>query len=359
MIGVGSEPLQIAITPDQAPVASFTVEAGVAGSPTSFNASASTVAYGSITSYRWNFGDGASAETGTSSTTHSYAAAGEYTVTLTETDSAGTSTTQVFTGQTMSRNGAASAETIHSVTVNAVPQVTTQPNSATVTAPAEASFAVACSGSPAPALQWQVSSDNGLSWSELPGQTSPTLAIAPTVPSLNGHEYRAKCTNVAGTAFSSAARLTVNPAQPPAGGSSGTGSGPSAGSGPGPDSAGDPAHTPAIRPSRVGIAGRSVTVTAGGYAVITLSCPAGAHGGCQGTVTLRLIKRRSRRARATDGRLLAGLPLARQRPLRGARGTEGQAASARLLARAQAARAARSRARELDRHQRLGRRNSH
>jgi YVTN family beta-propeller protein len=116
-IKVGEGPDGIAITPDQAPVASFTVTAEPAGSPSSFNASASSVAYGTITSYAWKFGDGATATTSTPTTTHTYAAEGAYTATLTETDSAGTSATQVFTGQTVSRNGGANAQTTRSVTV--------------------------------------------------------------------------------------------------------------------------------------------------------------------------------------------------------------------------------------------------
>jgi YVTN family beta-propeller protein len=116
-IKVASGPDGIAITPDEAPVASFTVTAGTAGSPSSFDASASSVAYGTITTYAWNFGDGASATTSTPTTTHTYAAAGDYTATLTETDSAGTSTTQVFTGQTVSRNGGPSAQRSRTVAV--------------------------------------------------------------------------------------------------------------------------------------------------------------------------------------------------------------------------------------------------
>jgi YVTN family beta-propeller protein len=106
-----------AITPDQAPVASFTTTAGVAGSASSFNASASTVAYGAIASYAWNFGDGSTATTSSPNTTHVYTTAGTYTATLTETDAAGTSTAQVFTGQTMSRHGGPSAQTIRTVQV--------------------------------------------------------------------------------------------------------------------------------------------------------------------------------------------------------------------------------------------------
>jgi YVTN family beta-propeller protein len=109
-IAVGSNPDAVAITPDQAPVAKLSVTTGVAGQPTSFDASASTVQFGTIKSYVWNFGDGSpAATTATAVTTHVYGTAGSYTATVTETDSAGTSTTKVFTGQTMSRRGDPSA----------------------------------------------------------------------------------------------------------------------------------------------------------------------------------------------------------------------------------------------------------
>ena len=120
-ISVGTRPDALAITPDQAPVASFTANGATAGSPSSFNASASTVAYGTITSYAWKFGDGTSATTSTPSVTHTYASAGNYTVMLTETDAAGTSTTQVFTGQTVSRNGGPSAQAAHTLQVATPP----------------------------------------------------------------------------------------------------------------------------------------------------------------------------------------------------------------------------------------------
>jgi YVTN family beta-propeller protein len=118
-ITVGNGPDAVAITPDQAPIASFTVTRGAAGTASLFDASASSVAYGSITNYRWSFGDGTTLATATPTTTHSYAAAGSYTATLTETDTAGTSTGQVFSGQTMSRDGGPSAQTTRTVTINA------------------------------------------------------------------------------------------------------------------------------------------------------------------------------------------------------------------------------------------------
>jgi PKD repeat protein len=109
----------IMMSPDQAPVAALSVTPEAAGSASSFDASGSTVKYGTIASYHWDFGDGESATTATPTTTHVYASGGDYTVTLTETSSNGTSTTKVFTGQAMLRNGGPSAQVTASLTVPA------------------------------------------------------------------------------------------------------------------------------------------------------------------------------------------------------------------------------------------------
>ena len=122
----GPGPADIAITPDQAPVAHLIVTPGAAGSATGFDASASTVAEGQIVSYAWNFGDGSSAVTTAPQTTHTYSTAGTFTASVTETDSAGTSTTQVFTGQTMSRNGGPQATADQKVTVGSSAPVITR-----------------------------------------------------------------------------------------------------------------------------------------------------------------------------------------------------------------------------------------
>jgi PKD repeat protein len=99
----------LALAPDEAPNAPLSVTPPKHGLPTAFDASASTVRYGTIKHYAWNFGDGAKTTTNTATINHTYATAGTYAVTVTETDSAGTSTKVVFTGQTVLRNGGPSA----------------------------------------------------------------------------------------------------------------------------------------------------------------------------------------------------------------------------------------------------------
>lgn len=120
-IPVVGTPRGIAITPDQAPVANFTASSAAPGSATSFDASSSTVAFGTIVKYVWDFGDGTSTVTTTTpTTTHVYTHVGTYAASVTETDSAGTSTTgEVYTGQTASSVGNPSAQATRNVVITA------------------------------------------------------------------------------------------------------------------------------------------------------------------------------------------------------------------------------------------------
>lgn len=99
------------------------------------------------------------------------------------------------------------------------PSFTTQPADVAVTEPATASFTVTATGTPAPTLQWQVSTDGGTTWSNVTtgsGATSATYTTAATAIGMNGWRYRAFATSSAGTAASNAGRLTVNAvASPP------------------------------------------------------------------------------------------------------------------------------------------------
>ena len=89
--------------------------------------------------------------------------------------------------------------------------VTSSPSNLTVTLGQSASFSAAATGSPAPTVQWQVSTDGGATFTDIPGATATTLAFAATM-SQNGNLYRAVFTNASGSVTSSAAMLTVNTA---------------------------------------------------------------------------------------------------------------------------------------------------
>jgi hypothetical protein len=70
----------------------------------------------------------------------------------------------------------------------------TQPSNQTVAAGQSASFTAAASGSPAPTVQWQVSTDGGATWSNIPGATWTTLTVA-AASAQNGNQYRAVFSN--------------------------------------------------------------------------------------------------------------------------------------------------------------------
>jgi Bacterial Ig-like domain (group 3)/Bacterial Ig-like domain (group 2) len=97
-----------------------------------------------------------------------------------------------------------------SITVNAVaPKITTQPADLTVNAGQTASFVAAASGFPAPNTQWQVSTDSGSTFADIPAATSPTYSFTAGVIN-NASRYRAVFTNSAGAATTTGAALIVD-----------------------------------------------------------------------------------------------------------------------------------------------------
>jgi large repetitive protein len=111
-IFVGQDPQQVAVTPDQGPVAVFSATAAPVGQPLTFDASGSSDPDGTVASYRWNFGDGSSQTTSSPTVTHTYMSTSTSRVTLTVTDDAGCSTPQTFTGQTVSCQGPPAARAL-------------------------------------------------------------------------------------------------------------------------------------------------------------------------------------------------------------------------------------------------------
>lgn len=99
----------IVMSPDPAPVASFVGSMQPAGIASIFDASASLSPIGTIVSYEWNFGDGTTVVTTTPIVNHIYSTTGSFNVTLRVTNSAGTSTTKVFSSRFMSNNGGPTA----------------------------------------------------------------------------------------------------------------------------------------------------------------------------------------------------------------------------------------------------------
>jgi alpha-tubulin suppressor-like RCC1 family protein len=98
------------------------------------------------------------------------------------------------------------------LTVHVPPTVTQNPTSITVEAGESAAFEAAATGSPAPTVQWEISTNGGTTWSAISGANATTFTIAKTQLSEDGHEFRAAFTNAGGKATSSPATLTVHQA---------------------------------------------------------------------------------------------------------------------------------------------------
>ncbi len=92
----GVAPSSMNITPDQAPLARFIATLAPSGSASFFDAFSSISPVGTIANYSWNFGDGTTLKTSSPTVSHTYLLPGSYSVTLTVTNSAGTSTFQLF-----------------------------------------------------------------------------------------------------------------------------------------------------------------------------------------------------------------------------------------------------------------------
>jgi hypothetical protein len=94
------------------------------------------------------------------------------------------------------------------------PRVTAQPAAISVTTGSVASFSAAASGLPAPAVQWQRSTNRGRNWTSIAGARGATYSFT-AAATQSGYEYRALFTNSAGSATSAAAKLTVTTTAPP------------------------------------------------------------------------------------------------------------------------------------------------
>ncbi len=100
---------------------------------------------------------------------------------------------------------------VATLTVESVATVTLQPKDALVLVGETATFEAAAErGYPKPTVQWEVSSDSGAHWTAIEGATNKLLSVPSTTLAENGNRYRAAFTNVAGTAYSAAARLVVS-----------------------------------------------------------------------------------------------------------------------------------------------------
>jgi hypothetical protein len=123
----------LAFAPDQPPIAALT--SSRAGSTVRFDARASVAVNGTIARYDWDFGDGTVLADGGPAPSHTYAAPGDYSATVTLTDSVGCSTAETFTGAMSVCAGstaAAAGQAVH-VTSDAAPPPVLPPGPPPVT----------------------------------------------------------------------------------------------------------------------------------------------------------------------------------------------------------------------------------
>ncbi|HLZ90000.1 MAG TPA: hypothetical protein VKQ52_22260, partial [Puia sp.] len=90
------------------------------------------------------------------------------------------------------------------------------PTSQTVCSGTSATFSVSATGTPTLTYQWQVSINNGSTWTAIAnnanysGATTTSLTITSIPTSFNGYSYRCTVTNSLGSSSSTAGVLTVN-----------------------------------------------------------------------------------------------------------------------------------------------------
>lgn len=101
---------------------------------------------------------------------------------------------------------ASTAGATPAVETNKAPKVTKQPGSVTVEDGQSTSFTAVASGTPAPTVQWERSTNGGGTWAPIEGATAGTYAIASAKVSETASQYRAVFKNVAGEATSKSRR---------------------------------------------------------------------------------------------------------------------------------------------------------
>lgn len=121
--------------------------------------------------------------------------AGNYTLAVSYSDSAG--------------NFTDSGDTNASFTVALAPAVTANPSSQTVNAGDSVTFTAEAVGNPAPTVQWRYSSDGGKTFTNIGTATSTTLTLKNVQAQQSGDEFQAVFTNSSGAATTLAAVLTV------------------------------------------------------------------------------------------------------------------------------------------------------
>jgi alpha-tubulin suppressor-like RCC1 family protein len=136
------------------------------------------------------------------------ATSASYTTAATSTADSGALFRAIFTNATLPTPTNAATLTVNPTP--AYPVYVSHPASQSVAVGATATFSVSVTGTPAPSLQWQVSTDGGATWTDIPGATGSSYTTPATSSGDNGKLYQVVATNASGTAYSASATLTVS-----------------------------------------------------------------------------------------------------------------------------------------------------
>lgn len=147
----------------------------------------------------------------TTTADHIYTTGGDFIVTLTVSNGAlsGTSIEDVHIGGSGGGGGGGGG----GGDTSAEPVVLSNPTDQSVFEGDVFAFTASASGSPTPEIQWQISTDGGLSFVDILGATTTTYTAVATTAD-DGSLYQAVFTNEKGEAISTAAMLMVSPAIP-------------------------------------------------------------------------------------------------------------------------------------------------
>ncbi len=96
-------------------------------------------------------------------------------------------------------------------TIYGSPAFTSHPTSVNAEWGDNVSFSVAFSGTPTPSVKWQLSTDGGGIFNDIPSETNSTLNLTCVTLAMDNNQYRAAITNTCGTVYSDPATLTVVP----------------------------------------------------------------------------------------------------------------------------------------------------
>jgi uncharacterized repeat protein (TIGR03803 family) len=146
---------------------------------------------------------------------------GSYPITRPVADAAGNlygESLNALPGDSLGPNSSLGLPTVYGITdsgfvVASAPVISSQPTNQTAVHN-DATFTAVVGSSPAPAAQWQVSTDGGKRFKDItgnPSATTQTLTLTGLVPGQNGTEYRAVFTNSLGTTTTDAVKLSVEP----------------------------------------------------------------------------------------------------------------------------------------------------